>query len=45
MVIAGFHISPHIAKGVAIVAMALFYFLHRSRKERAAAAVTPAISV
>jgi TRAP transporter 4TM/12TM fusion protein len=45
MVIAGFHISPHIAKAVAIAAMALFYFRHRSRKTEAAAAVTPSVSV
>jgi hypothetical protein len=45
MIIAGVHISPHIAKGVAIAAMALFYFRHRSRKKGAAAAATPTISV
>jgi TRAP transporter 4TM/12TM fusion protein len=45
MVVAGVHISPHIAKAVAIAAMALFYFRHRSRKTEAAAAVTPSVTV
>jgi TRAP-type uncharacterized transport system fused permease subunit len=44
MVIAGVHISPHLAKGVAIVAMVLFYFRQRSRKMGAAAEATPTIS-
>jgi TRAP-type uncharacterized transport system fused permease subunit len=45
MVIAGVHISPHIAKGVAIAAMVWFYFRHRSRKAEAAAVETAPISV
>jgi TRAP transporter 4TM/12TM fusion protein len=45
IVIAGVHISPLIAKGIAIAAMVLFYFRHRSRKMSAAAAATPAASV
>jgi TRAP-type uncharacterized transport system fused permease subunit len=45
MIIAGLHINPHIAKGAAIAALVLLYLRHRSRKTRAAAAVTSPISV